>query len=262
MLLDSTFIQQTLSTGYPRFLRLFHEFFAKIAVHTDTVYSQTYQRHVQLSACSLEILSSFVSPETVLILRAISNFEALYLSRSSSKLNEAVGQAFAGGARSPPDAQEGLNLSRTVANELDSARFDPLLIVSVAKNAVSSLDLMLSRLDMLVWRSLCSRSHILTCFRHPSGSSWPLLGDVRRPFSNTAAGAECIFGIFFISMLVSITKTRRGAYWGCRKNYSAKHPGKLCFTGYLWSFIQFHNRIYARHMTASSIRFSLLLGER
>lgn len=42
--LGSTFLQNTLGNGYPRLLRLFHEFFAKIAVHTDTIYVSTYQR--------------------------------------------------------------------------------------------------------------------------------------------------------------------------------------------------------------------------
>ncbi|KIM91987.1 hypothetical protein PILCRDRAFT_809983 [Piloderma croceum F 1598] len=131
----STFLQTTLSTGYPRLLRLFHEFFAKIAVHTDTVYTPNYQ-----------------SPETIITLRALSNFEALYLSRSSNRLNESVAQAFANGARAPPGMNEGINIARTVANELDSARFDPLLIKAVAKNAGSSLDMMLSRADGLVIR--------------------------------------------------------------------------------------------------------------
>ncbi|KAJ6497874.1 Golgi transport complex subunit 5-domain-containing protein [Mycena sanguinolenta] len=129
----STFLQQTLSTGYPRLLRLFHRFFSKIAVHTDTVYAQTYQ-----------------SPETVLVLRALSNFESLYVSRSSNKLNETVGQAFSGGARSPPGMNEGVNIARTVANELDSARFDPLLVRAVAKNVGTSLDMLLSRADGLI----------------------------------------------------------------------------------------------------------------
>ncbi|KAJ7251785.1 Golgi transport complex subunit 5-domain-containing protein [Mycena haematopus] len=131
----STFLQQTLSTGYPRLLRLFHRFFSKIAVHTDTVYAQTYQ-----------------SPETVLVLRALSNFESLYVSRSSNKLNEAVGQAFSGGSRSPPGMNEGVNIARTVANELDSARFDPLLVRAVAKNVGTSLDMLLSRADGLISR--------------------------------------------------------------------------------------------------------------
>ncbi|KAH9847195.1 Golgi transport complex subunit 5-domain-containing protein [Lenzites betulinus] len=137
----SSFLQQTLSTGYPRLLRLFHSFFTKIAVHTDTVYTQAQQ-----------------SPETILILRALSNFESLYLSRSSNRLNEAVGQAFAGGARAPPGMSEGINVARAVANELDSAKFDPLLVQSVARYAVSSLELMLARGDNLISRDRAATS--------------------------------------------------------------------------------------------------------
>ncbi|KAK0213021.1 Golgi transport complex subunit 5-domain-containing protein [Desarmillaria ectypa] len=136
---SSMFLQQTLSTGYPRLLRLFHEFFAKTAVHTDTTYIHTYQ-----------------SPETVLVLRALSNFESLYLTRSSTKLNESVSQAFSGGIRTPPGMSEGINIARTVANELDSARFDPLLAKAVAKSATTSIDMVVSRLDGLVSRDRSS----------------------------------------------------------------------------------------------------------
>ncbi|KAF8891707.1 Golgi transport complex subunit 5-domain-containing protein [Infundibulicybe gibba] len=131
----SAFLQQTLSAGYPRLLRLFHEFFAKIAVHTDTVYIHTHQ-----------------SPETIVVLRSLANFEALYLARSSNKFNEAIGQAFSGGSRAPPGSSEGANVARTVSNELDSARFDPLLVKSVAKSAMTSLDMMLSRADGITAR--------------------------------------------------------------------------------------------------------------
>ena len=92
----------------------------------------------------------FYSPETILVLRALSNFESLYLSRSSNRLTEVVCQAFAGGPRSPPGMTEGINIARTVANELDSAKFDPLLVKSVAKYVVSSLDMFLGRLDGMV----------------------------------------------------------------------------------------------------------------
>ncbi|KAI9437572.1 Golgi transport complex subunit 5-domain-containing protein [Lactarius indigo] len=132
---NSTFLQQTLSSGYPKLLRLFHEFFSKIAVHTDTVYTQARQ-----------------SPETILVLRALSTFEALYLSRISNKMNEAVGQAFQGGARAPPSSPEGTNVMRTIANELDTAKFDPLLVQSVARSAKSSLDMLLARADGMIVR--------------------------------------------------------------------------------------------------------------
>ncbi|THH05820.1 hypothetical protein EW145_g4520 [Phellinidium pouzarii] len=129
----STFIQQTLSSGYPRLLRLFHEFFAKIAVHTDTTYTQEKQ-----------------STETILILRALAVFEQSYLQRSANRLNEVIAQSVAGGARSPPAMGEGISIARTVANELDAAKFDPLLVKAVAKNVQSSLELLLTRLDPLV----------------------------------------------------------------------------------------------------------------
>ncbi|KAL6308073.1 Golgi transport complex subunit 5-domain-containing protein [Sparassis latifolia] len=131
----SSFLQQALSSGYPRLLRLFQSFFSKIAVETDTVYTQAQQ-----------------SPETVIVLRALSNFESLYLSRSSNRLNEAIGQAFSGGTRSPPGMAEGINIARTVANELDSAKFDPLLVRSVAKYITRSMELFLSRADSITTR--------------------------------------------------------------------------------------------------------------
>lgn len=45
----STFLQTVLSTGYPRLLRLFQEFFERIATHTSTVYSLTQQSCVPFS---------------------------------------------------------------------------------------------------------------------------------------------------------------------------------------------------------------------
>jgi conserved oligomeric Golgi complex subunit 5 len=105
--------------------------------------------YLQRSQRSVLTLSS---PETVLVLRALSTFEALYLSRTSNKMNESVGQAFQGGARSPPSSPEGMNVARTIANELDAAKFDPLLVRSVARSAKSSLDMLLTRADGLIVR--------------------------------------------------------------------------------------------------------------
>jgi len=145
-------LQQTLSSSYPKFLRLFHDFFSKIAAHTDTVYTQERQRSVRVSWRVQRHFSTPLSPETVLVLRALSSFEALYLSRTSNKMNEAVGQAFQGGVRAPPSSSEGTNVARMIANELDAAKFDPLLVRSVARSAKSSLDMMLGRADGLIVR--------------------------------------------------------------------------------------------------------------
>ena len=53
---------------------------------------------------------------------------------------------------------EGINIARAVANELDSAKFDPLLVQSVARYAVASLELMLTRLDALIARERAATS--------------------------------------------------------------------------------------------------------
>ncbi|ETW80568.1 hypothetical protein HETIRDRAFT_476235 [Heterobasidion irregulare TC 32-1] len=132
----STFLQQTLSTGYPRLLRLFHDFFSSIAVHTDTVYTSTYQ-----------------SPETILVLHALGTFESLYLSRASARLTESVGHAFHGGARTPPTAADGVAFARALANELDAAKFDPLLVRALAQQHVrGALEMALARADAMVVR--------------------------------------------------------------------------------------------------------------
>ena len=45
---------------------------------------------------------------------------------------------------------EGVNIARVITNELDSAKFDPLLVRTVARNGVKILDAFVSRLDGMV----------------------------------------------------------------------------------------------------------------
>ncbi|KAM0751898.1 hypothetical protein T439DRAFT_325092 [Meredithblackwellia eburnea MCA 4105] len=139
----STFIQTTLSSGYPRLLRLFQEFFSTISVHTDTVYTLAQQ-----------------SPETTLVLRSIGPFETLYLTRSTNRLTEAVtssfnitsslSSSFSSRPPSVPGPNEGLAVARAIVNELDAARFDPLLVKAVAKGAAKAVEAFVGRADSLV----------------------------------------------------------------------------------------------------------------
>ncbi|KAH6914164.1 Golgi transport complex subunit 5-domain-containing protein [Coprinopsis sp. MPI-PUGE-AT-0042] len=129
----SPFLQQALVSGYPKLLRLFHQFFSRISVHTDTVYSDSQQ-----------------SPETVLVLRSLANIDAGYLTRCVGKMNEAVTQAFVGGSRAPPTTNDAANVARSFTNELDSAKFDPLLVKAVARNVSACLDHMVSKVDAMV----------------------------------------------------------------------------------------------------------------
>lgn len=49
-----------------------------------------------------------------------------------------------------PGATEGTNIARIVVNEIDAARFDPLLERALAKNAATCLDNIVSKLDAVV----------------------------------------------------------------------------------------------------------------
>ena len=61
-----------------------------------------------------------------------------------------MGLAFSNGSRIAPGATEGTNAARTVANELDAARFDPVLVKAVARSTATCLDSILSRVDGMV----------------------------------------------------------------------------------------------------------------
>lgn len=105
-------------------------------MHTETVYTRDQQ-----------------SPEAVLVLRSISTFETLYLSKSTTRMNEIVSGALASylSARgSPPGPGTGVTVARTITNELDSARFDPLLVRTVGRNAVKVMEGMIAKVDGMV----------------------------------------------------------------------------------------------------------------
>lgn len=93
------------------------------------------------------IYSASISTEVILLLRSVSNIESQYIARSSNKINETVSQSFSGATRVSPGLSEGTNIARVVVNEIDTARFDPLLVRAVAKNAASCLDNILSKLE-------------------------------------------------------------------------------------------------------------------
>jgi len=57
---------------------------------------------------------------------------------------------FSGGSRSPPGPSEGISVARTILNELDAARFDPLLVMAVARGAAQSLETYVKRIEGMV----------------------------------------------------------------------------------------------------------------
>lgn len=81
----------------------------------------------------------------------MSYIESHYIARSAGKINEAVGQfIISSSGKIPPGSAEGINIARIVVNEIDAARFDPLLERAVAKGATACLDNILAKLDGMV----------------------------------------------------------------------------------------------------------------
>ncbi|KAG0303672.1 Conserved oligomeric Golgi complex subunit [Linnemannia gamsii] len=67
---SSQFLQQAFIDGFPRLLNLLHEFFSRVSVHSANTPSEDVQ-----------------SPEVVLMLRAISSFEAAYRTKTAQRSN-------------------------------------------------------------------------------------------------------------------------------------------------------------------------------
>ncbi len=68
-------------------------------------------------------------------------------------MNEAVSAAFTqylSARGNPPGAGEGVTVARTITNELDSARFDPLLVRTVARNAGKVIEALVQKIDGMV----------------------------------------------------------------------------------------------------------------
>jgi conserved oligomeric Golgi complex subunit 5 len=60
------------------------------------------------------------------------------------------------GGKSFPNEKDGIAIARVVANELDTSKFDPLLVKSSARGIVKCLDGLVARVDNLV----SSPSHV------------------------------------------------------------------------------------------------------
>jgi hypothetical protein len=61
-------------------------------------------------------------------------------------MNEAINIAIPT-RNTTPGAGEGVGVARVITNELDSARFDPLLVRTVARNGVKALDTLLGKIE-------------------------------------------------------------------------------------------------------------------
>ena len=137
----SKWLKQMLSVGvragegYPKLIRLFHEFFAKISVYTDVQYTPMHQ-----------------SPETVILLKSLGGLEAAYVDKNTASIAEVLSHAVTphggGGARKGLVGEdEAETVVRSIANVLDATRFDPLLSRAVVVKCSALVDQCAARID-------------------------------------------------------------------------------------------------------------------
>ncbi|KAG9300036.1 hypothetical protein G9A89_018313 [Geosiphon pyriformis] len=120
----SSFVQQTLVSGYPRLLRLFRDFFATVE-----------------SSDPRDVPQEFKSQAYVVMLHSISNFELGYLSRSLTRLYEPINSGFTAGLlRSWPSKNDITNVVKAISSELDDAQVGSQLTKSIAKNVAKALN--------------------------------------------------------------------------------------------------------------------------
>ncbi|CBQ73646.1 conserved hypothetical protein [Sporisorium reilianum SRZ2] len=120
--------------GYPRLVRLVHEFFGKISVYTDVQYSGVHQ-----------------SAETVILFKSLGVLEKAYVDRNTARVAEVLAHAAsppgAGATRAVVGEDEAEAVVRSIANVLDATRFDALLSRAVVARCAGLVDEFATRID-------------------------------------------------------------------------------------------------------------------
>jgi hypothetical protein len=104
-----------------------------------------------------------------------------------------------------PTANEGIATARAVVNELDAARFDPLLAKAVAKGASRAVETYISRAEGLVRLSVFPIFPFrpLTFSIAPTGRSRPLCDLPPRPARNAVSATKRRFDQLAVSPLAT-----------------------------------------------------------
>ncbi|KAL1918332.1 uncharacterized protein VTP21DRAFT_2992 [Calcarisporiella thermophila] len=131
----SSFLLNTLISGYPKLLRLMQDFFTRVSVHSENTLAGDTQ-----------------SPEKILMLRRISSFESMYLARSLSRMFDPINRAFPSDSisRASLSKNDVTNLMRIISSELETAKFNTDLLRAVATNVGKALNLYCVKCESMV----------------------------------------------------------------------------------------------------------------
>jgi conserved oligomeric Golgi complex subunit 5 len=128
---SSTVLLQVLQAGYPKVLRIFHDLFQRFAL----------------------LATSNSEPETsgeAAVMKILASFESAYISRSLSRILEAVNTAFPDKLTKPLSKDDVDKIARTVSSEIDVVKFNPSLLKSIAKNISKSIQMFVVKAESLV----------------------------------------------------------------------------------------------------------------
>jgi hypothetical protein len=109
-----------------------------------------------------------------------------------------------------------------VANDLDSARFDPVLVRAVARSMTGGLEIMLGRVDNLVCDDflIAESIHLLVeCAR-------PVSDQPTGTHSDTTANCQWSAGVVFIPMLVQASEAGRRTLGGYLRSSVSVNPSE------------------------------------
>jgi len=131
----STYLQQVFQTEYPKLLRFITDFYSRIALFNPEIFNDSNSGEVELP-----------------LIQSIKVFEAVYVSKSQTKLNDNVVKAFNERFQGPvvPSRDDINRILNTISSEIDLSRFDEHLLEEIVKNIAKSLTVITIKCRQLV----------------------------------------------------------------------------------------------------------------
>lgn len=120
---ENTYVKQALEGEYPKLIRLFNDLWRRLAHLFEDETLEDIQRYENQLRSSISVL------------------EEAYLSKSLSRLFDVVNMAFSSGSSNPPALNDIEAILKVFVSELNFAKVDSELMLSVASNLSKTLNL-------------------------------------------------------------------------------------------------------------------------
>ena len=140
----STMLKQTFGCEYPKLLRLFNDFWSKIALFVGNGRTTGATQSSNSSEIKIGFLEAEGSPLDALKV-SLHPFEDAYISRSLSRLFDPVNLVFPSGAQSVPSTEDLKQIQKQISNELNVAAVDERLMILVTNNVAKTIKLYIEK---------------------------------------------------------------------------------------------------------------------